>query len=42
MEKEMESFEIDDLEVTIAPAGASDAVVGIPCFIVARVLPLLL
>lgn len=28
----MRKFELNDLEISIAPTGTSDAVVGIPCF----------
>lgn len=37
----MDKFEIDDLQMSVAPTGTSDAVVGIPCFIVIRVVLIL-
>jgi|APLow6443716910_1056828.scaffolds.fasta_scaffold00202_12 hypothetical protein len=37
----MRSFEIDDLEINVAPAGTSDAVIGIPCFTIALIISVL-
>jgi hypothetical protein len=38
----MKKFQLEDLEVTIAPTGASDAVGGIPCGGVAVVMIIIL
>lgn len=33
----MEKFELEDLQMDIAPTGVSDAVIGIPCFAIALI-----
>jgi hypothetical protein len=31
-------FELEDLEINVAPTGTSDAVIGLPCFAIAVII----
>lgn len=34
----MEKFDLDELDTTVAPAGASEAVVGLPCITIVLIM----